>query len=76
MKQRFTINLAVLMEEMVNSILHSGEIDTDNDGVWCTLNDELLLVSWADLMDIRDSPEVNKSLRDEIQEFMEERGKA
>ena len=76
MRQTFTINLAVLMEEMVNSILHSGEIDTDNDGVWCTLNDELLLVSWVDLMDIRDSPDISKAIKNGIQQFMEEMGVA
>lgn len=76
MKQRFTINLATLMEEMVHTILHTDEIDTDECGVWCTINDNILLVTWADLIDIRDSPDVNKSLRDEIQEFIEERGKA
>ena len=76
MRQRFTINLATLMEEMVHTILHTEEIDTDECGVWCNINDNILLVTWADLMDIRDSPDVNKSLRDEIQEFMEEGRKA
>lgn len=76
MKQRFTINLAVLMEEMVHIILHTDEIDKDECGVWCTINDNILMVTWADLIDIRDSPDVNKSLRDEIQQFMEERGMA
>ena len=76
MRQRFTINLATLMEEMVHTILHSDEIDSDECGVWCAINDNILLVTWADLIDIRDSPDVNKSLRDEIQEFMVERGEA
>lgn len=76
MRQNFSVNLAILMQEIVNIILHSEEIDADECGVWCTINDNILLVTWADLMDIRDSPDVNKSLRDEIQEFMEERGKA
>lgn len=76
MKQRFTINLATLMEEMVHTILHTDEIDTDECGVWCIINDNILLVTWADLIDIRDSPDVNNSLRDEIQEFIEERWKA
>ena len=76
MRQNFSVNLAILMQEIVNIILHSEEIDADECGVWCTINDNILLVTWADLMDIRDSPDVNKSLRDEIQKFMEERGKA
>ena len=76
MKQRFSINLAVLMEEMVHILLHSDEIDADDNGVWGTLNGEFIQLSWADFMDIRDSPDVNKSLSDEIQQFMEERGKA
>lgn len=75
MRQRFTINLATLMEEMVHTILHTDEIDTDECGVWCTINDNILLVTWADLIDIRDSADF-KQLADEIQEFIEERGKA
>ena len=76
MRQNFSVNLAILMQEIVNIILHSEEIDSDECDVWCNINDNILLVTWADLMDIRDSPDVNKSLRDEIQEFMVERGKA
>ena len=76
MRQNFSVNLAILMQEIVNIILHSEEIDSDECGVWCNINDNILPVTWADLMDIRDSPDVNKSLRDEIQEFMVERGKA
>ena len=75
MKQRFTINLATLIEEMVHTIFHSDEIDTDESGVWCTLNGKYLLVTWADLIDIRDSADF-KQLADEIQTFMGERGMA
>ena len=76
MKQRFTINLAVLMEEMVNILLHSDEVDADDNGVWGTLNGEFIQLSWVDLMDIRDSPDINSSTKSDIQQLMEERGKA
>ena len=76
MKQRFSINLAVLMEEMVQILLHSDEIDADDNGVWDTLNGEFIQLSWADLKDIRDSPDINTSTKADIQQLMEERGKA
>lgn len=76
MKQRFSINLAVLMEEMVQILLHSDEIDADDNGVWGTLNGEFIQLSWADLMDIRDSPDINSSTKADIHQLMEERGKA
>ena len=76
MKQRFSINLAVLMEEMVQIFLHSDEIDADDNGVWGTLNGVFIQLSWADLMDIRDSPDINSSTKADIQQLMEERGKA
>lgn len=76
MRQNFSLNLAILMEEVVRIILRSEEIDSNECGVWCTLNGEMLLVTWADFMDIRDSPDVSKSLRDEIQKFIVERGMA
>ena len=76
MKQRFTINLAVLMEEMVQILLHSDEIDADDNGVWGTLNGEYIEITWGDLADIRDSPDINSSTKADIQQLMEERGKA
>lgn len=76
MKQRFTINLAVLMEEMVQILLHSDEIDVDDNGVWGTLNGEYIEITWGDLADIRDSPDINSSTKSDIQQLMEERGKA
>lgn len=76
MKHILSINLATLLRDIVDNILNSEEVEIDESGVWCNINDNILLVTWADLMDIRDSLDVNKSLRDEIQEFMEERGKA
>lgn len=76
MKHILSINLATLLRDIVDNILNSEEVEIDESGVWCTLNGEYLLVTWADLIDIRDSPDINKSLRDEIQDFMVERGKA
>lgn len=76
MRHDFSYNLAILMEDIVNNILNQDDIDTDESGVWCTLNDNLLLITWADLMDLRDSPSINKPLRDEIQSFIKERWKA
>ena len=76
MRYDFSYNLAILTEDIVNNILNQDDIDTDNSGVWCTLNDSPLLITWADLMDVRDSPNINKPLRDRIRIFLKERWKA
>lgn len=75
MKHILSINLAILLQDIVDNILNSEEVEIDESGVWCTLNGKYLLVTWADLIDIRDSADF-KQLADEIQTFMEERGKA
>lgn len=76
MKHNFSVNVAVLMEEIINIILHSDEIDADDRGVWGTLNGEYLLVTWEDFADVRDCIYTDNSTRDNIQQFMKERGKA
>lgn len=75
MKHILSINLAALLRDIVDNILNSEEVEIDESGVWCTLNGEYLLVTWEDLIDIRDSADF-KSEAEEIQKFMEERGKA
>lgn len=76
MRLNLSINVAVLLKELVNIILRSDEIDADDSGVWGTLNGKPLLVTWEDLEDVRDSIFTDNLTRDNIQKFMEERGMA
>lgn len=76
MRYNIPVNLAVLMGEIVNIILRSDEIDEDDKGVWGTLNGEYIQVTWEDLADVRDCIYTDNSTRTDIQQFMEERGKA
>lgn len=76
MRQNFSVILASLMEDIVKIILHSDEIDADEQGVWGTLNGEYLLVTWEELAEIRDIDCIADSTRDYIHQFMKQRGKA
>lgn len=71
---KLSVNLAVLMEEILTNILRGNNMDADKGGVWCFLNDDFLLIQWEDLKDLMNCNDISKPLRNEIKELLKERG--
>lgn len=72
MKQRFTLNLAYLVEDIVSTVIDSGELDISCNGIFANLEDKLIFFTWADFRDIADSPDINNSLKKQIRELLKE----
>ena len=72
MKQRFTLNLAYLIEEIITTVIESGELDISVSGIFANLEDRLIFITWADFRDIADSPDINNSLKKQIRELLKE----
>ena len=72
MKQRFTLNLAYLIEDIVSTVIDSGELDISGSGIFANLEDKLIFITWADFRDIAESPDINNSLKKQIRELLKE----
>ena len=72
MKQRFTLNLAYLIEDIVSTVIDSGELDISGSGIFVNLEDKLIFFTWSDFRDIADSPDINNSLKKQIRELLKE----
>lgn len=73
MKQRFTLNLAYLIEDIVSTVIDSGELDISGSGIFANLEDKLIFITWADFRDIADSPDIfNNSLKKQIRKLLKE----
>lgn len=72
MKQRFTLNLAYLIEDIVSTVIDSGELDISGSGIFANLEDKLIFLTWADFRDIADSPDISNSLKKQIRELLKE----
>lgn len=72
MKQRFTANLAYLIEDIVRSALESGELELSGSGLFINVENHFILFTWADLRDIAYSPDIENSLKKEILELLKE----
>lgn len=72
MKQRFTLNLAYLIEDIVSTVIDEGELSICCTGLFVRLEDNYILFTWADLRDIADSPDINNSLKKQIRELLKE----
>ena len=72
MKQRFTLNLAYLIEDIMSTVIDSGELDISGSGIFVNLEDKLIFFTWSDFRDIADSPDINNSLKKQIRELLKE----
>lgn len=72
MKQRFTLNLSYLIEDIFTAAIDSGELDISGSGIFANLEDKLIFFTWADFRDIADSPDINNSLKKQIRELLKE----
>lgn len=72
MKQRFTLNLAYLIEEIISTVIDSGELDISGNGIFANLEDKLIFFTWSDFRDIAESPDINNSLKKQIRELLKE----
>lgn len=72
MKQKFTSNLAYLIEDIVRSVLESGELELSGSGLFAHVENHIILFAWADLRDIAYSPDIENSLKKEILELLKE----
>ena len=72
MKQRFTLNLAYLIEDIVSTVIDSGELDINCSGIFANLEDKLIFFTWSDFRDIAESPDINNSLKKQIRELLKE----
>lgn len=73
MKQRFTLNLAYLIEDIVSTVIDSGELDISGSGIFANLEDKLIFITWQDFRDIADSPDIfNNSLKKQIRKLLKE----
>lgn len=70
MKQRFTLNLAFLIEDIMRVVIDSGTISDRCNGLESCLDDTRILFSWDDLRDIANSPDIDKSLRKMLRELL------
>lgn len=72
MKQRFTLNLAYLIEDILSTVIDSGELDISGSGISANLEDKPIFFTWADFRDIAESPDINNSLKKQIRELLKE----
>ena len=72
MKQRFTLNLSYLIEEIFTTVIDSGELDISGSGIFANLEDRIIFFTWSDFRDIAESPDINNSLKKRIREFLKE----
>ena len=71
---RLPINIAIIMEDIINIIVHTNDLDTDVEGVHCFINDNFVLIHWEDLKDLAKCPDINKQIRDDLSKLLKERG--
>ena len=72
MKQRFTLNLSYLIEDIFSAAIDSGELDISGSGIFANLEDKLIFFTWADFRDIAESPDINNSLKKQIRQLLKE----
>lgn len=70
MKQRFTLNLSFLIDDIMRVVIDSGTISDSCNGLESYLDDTRILFSWNDLRDIANSPDIDKSLRKMLRELL------
>lgn len=70
MKQRFTLNLSFLIEDIMRVVIDSGTIQDSCNGLESCLDDTRILFTWNDLRDIANSPDIDKSLRKTLREIL------
>lgn len=70
MKQRFTLNLSFLIDDIMRVVIDSGTIPDSCNGLESYLDDTRILFTWNDLRDIANSPDIDKSLRKTVRELL------
>lgn len=70
MKQRFTLNLSFLIDDIMRVVIDSGTIPDSCNGLESYLDDTRILFTWNDLRDIANSPDIDKSLRKTLRELL------
>lgn len=74
MTTRLSINLSVLIEDLIEKVLGNEDLDVDEFCTYADVNGSSIVISFQDLRDIRDCPEIGKCTKELINEFFRERG--
>lgn len=70
MKQRFTLNLSFLIDDIMRVVIDSGTIPDSCNGLESYLDDTRILFTWNDLRDIANSPDIDNTLRKTLRELL------
>ena len=70
--EKLSVNLLVLIEEIIDAILDFDDCNCGFAGVYVTVNDKLCMMLWDDFLDIVNVPGISDRTRIKIQKFLEE----
>lgn len=70
--EKLSVNLLVLIEEIIDAILDFDDCNCGFAGVYVTVNNKLCMMLWDDFLDIAKIPGISDRTRMKIQNFLEE----
>ena len=70
--EQLSVNLLVLIEEIIDAILDFDDCNCGFAGVYVTVNNKLCMMLWDDFLDIAKIPGISDRTRMKIQNFLEE----
>ena len=70
--EQLSVNLLVLIDEIMDAILDSDDCNCGFAGVYVTVNNKLCMMLWADFLDISNISGMSDRTRMKIQKFLEE----
>lgn len=74
MKTRLSVTLSILIEDLIEKVLGNKDLDVDDFCTYADVNGSSIVISFQDLRDIRDCPEIGKCTKELINDFFRERG--